>query len=55
MHHHSPSSTYSPADEPMLERLEHERNTTYRYTLEFVKWAVAGVVAILFLMAVFLI
>jgi hypothetical protein len=55
MHHHSPSSSYAPADKPMLELLERERNTTYRYTLEFMKWIVASVVAILFFMAVVLI
>jgi len=55
MHDHSSHSSYTPADKPMLERLEKERDITYHYALEFMKWTVVGVAALLFFMAVFLI
>jgi hypothetical protein len=55
MHDHSSHSSYTPADKSMLERLEKDRDTTYHYALEFMKWAVVGVAALLFLMAFFLI
>jgi hypothetical protein len=55
MHHHTSELHYTPADNASLNRLEHDRDVTYRGSLMFAKWLVITISCLLFLMAVFLI